>query len=163
MVHLAWKYRIKYGKAWRAKQCALKLVYGDWAEAYQRLPSLLHAMKAKNPGMHFEYVPRQTDNGDEVFGRAFWAFGQCIEALKHCSDVMSIDGTFLTGKYSGTLLVAIANDANRQLVPLAFAIVEKESNSSWSWFLRAVRKVVVALGHDICVISDRHAGILNAV
>jgi hypothetical protein len=37
---------------------ALKLIYGDWAEAYERLPVMLYAMKAKNPGMHFEYVPK---------------------------------------------------------------------------------------------------------
>jgi hypothetical protein len=47
---------VKYGRAWRVKQRALKLIYGDWAEVYERLPAMLHAMKAKNPRMHFEYV-----------------------------------------------------------------------------------------------------------
>lgn len=167
MVRLSWQYRIKYGKAWRAKQRALKICYGDWAEAYERLPAMLHAMKAKNPGMHFEYVPKpetvREGDGRQIFYRAFWAFGQCIEAFKHCRDVLSIDGTFLTGKYKGTMLIAIGMDANRQLVPLAFAIVDKESTSSWGWFLRLVRKVVVGPGREICVISDRHAGILNSV
>jgi len=77
--------------------------------------------------------------------------------------VLTIDGTFLTGKYEGTLLIAIGQDANHQLVPLAFAIVEKENTLSWSWFLRLVRKIVVGPGREICVISDRHAGILNVV
>jgi hypothetical protein len=27
-------YRIKYGKAWRAKQQAWKMIYGDWEEGY---------------------------------------------------------------------------------------------------------------------------------
>jgi hypothetical protein len=31
---VAWGYHVKYGRAWRAKQHALKLIYGDWAEAY---------------------------------------------------------------------------------------------------------------------------------
>jgi hypothetical protein len=58
VVMVTWGYHVKYGRAWRAKQHALKLIYGDWAEAYERLPAMLHAMKANNLGMHFEYVPK---------------------------------------------------------------------------------------------------------
>jgi transposase-like protein len=122
-------------------------------------------MKAVNPGMHFEYLPNEgeTRNGREVFGRAFWAFGQSIKAFKWCRLVVTIDGTFLTSKFEGTLLICIGTDAEDQLVPLAFAIVQKEDTSSWSWFLKLVRQVVIGLERDVCVISNRHAGILNAV
>jgi hypothetical protein len=68
-----------------------------------------------------------------------------MEAFKHCCDVLSIDGIFLMGKYEGTMLIAIGIDADHQLVPLAFAIVEKENNGSWGWFLRLVQRVVVSL------------------
>jgi hypothetical protein len=127
---------------------------------------MLYAMKVKNPGMHLEYVLKSNVMGPEgrqYFFRAFWIFGQCIEAFKHCCDVLSIDDTFLTGKYECTILIAIGIDVDRQLVPLAFVIVEKENNNSWGWFLCLVRRVVVGSGREICVISDRHAGILNAV
>jgi transposase-like protein len=77
--------------------------------------------------------------------------------------VLFIDGTFLMGKYEGTMLIATAIDADHQLVPLYFAIMEKENNSSLGWFLHLVRRVVVGPRHEVCVISDRHAGILNAV
>jgi hypothetical protein len=40
-------YRIKYGKAWRAKQRAWKMIYGDWEEGYEKLPALFNAIKAK--------------------------------------------------------------------------------------------------------------------
>jgi hypothetical protein len=76
---------------------------------------------------------------------------------------MSIDGTFLTGKYEGTILIAIGIDADHQLVPLTFAIVEKENNDSCSWFLCLVQRVVVVPGCEICVISSTHARILNVV
>jgi hypothetical protein len=46
-------------------------------------------------------------------------------------DVLSINGTFLTRKYEGTMLITIGINADRQLVPLAFAIVEKENSGSW--------------------------------
>ena len=49
-----------------------------------------------------------------------------MRAFQHCRPVISIDGTFLTGQFKGTLLVAIASDANNRLMPLAFALVEAE-------------------------------------
>jgi hypothetical protein len=36
-----------------------------------------------------------------------------VKAFKHCSDVLSIDGTFLTREYEGTILIAIGIDADR--------------------------------------------------
>jgi hypothetical protein len=156
---------VKYGKAWRAKQRALEIIFVDWEEAYERLPVMLNTMKAINPGMHFEYFPKEGEwrNARQVFGRAFWAFGQSIEAFKHCRLVVSIDGTFLTRKFEGTMLICIGTDSEDQLVPLSFAIVRKEDTDSWCWFLRLVRQVVIGPGRDVCVISDRHASILNVV
>jgi hypothetical protein len=90
-------------------------------------------MKAKNPEMHFEYVPKSDVielEGRQYFLRTFWIFGQCVKAFKHCCDVLSIDGTFLTGKYEDTMLIAIGIDADHQRVPLAFVIVE-ENSGSW--------------------------------
>jgi hypothetical protein len=55
---VAWGYCVKYGRPWWAKQHALKLIYGDWAEVYECLSIMLHAMKAKNLGIHFEYVSK---------------------------------------------------------------------------------------------------------
>jgi hypothetical protein len=52
-----------------------------------------------------------------------------VEAFKHYCDVLYIDGMFLTGKYEGTMLIAIGIDVDRQLVPLAIAIVEESSAS----------------------------------
>jgi hypothetical protein len=115
VVMVAFGYRVKYGRAWHAKQCALKLIYYDWAKVYEPLPAMLHAMKAKNPGMHFAYVPKPEvirPEGRQYFLRAFWTFGQCMEAFKHCCDVMCIDGTYLMGKYEGTMLIAIGIDAD---------------------------------------------------
>ena len=77
--------------------------------------------------------------------------------------MLSIDGTFLLGKYMGTVLVAIACDADNTLVPLEFALVERENKDSWGWFLRLVRIHVIGPGREVGVISDRHQGILSAV
>jgi hypothetical protein len=84
--------------------------------------------------MHFEYFPKPEVMGPEgrqYFLRAFWTFRHCVEAFKHCCDVLSIDDIFFMGKYEGTMLIAIGINVDRQLVPLAFAIVEKDNNGSW--------------------------------
>ena len=126
-------YVITYGKAWRAKQRAWKMIYGDQEDGYEQLPVLFNAIKAVNLGMHYEYIQKPNAQKDErqIFFRAFWCFPQCVEAFRHCHPVFSIDGTFLIGKYQGTLLIAISCDANNKLVFLAFALVEKENNDSW--------------------------------
>jgi hypothetical protein len=118
-----------------------------------------------NLGMHYEYIPRLDawKDGRHILFYAFWCFPQCVEAFRHCRLVFSIDGTFLIDKYRGTLLIAISCDTNNKLIPLVFALVERENNDSWGWFLRLVRIHVVGPGREVDVISDRHQGILNAM
>nr|GEY34104.1 hypothetical protein [Tanacetum cinerariifolium] len=50
-----------------------------------------------------------------------------------------------------------------RILPLAFGIAENESYASWFWFLFNVKKHVVKESERICLISDRHAGILKVV
>lgn len=64
-------------------------------------------------------------------------------------------------KYKGHLLLAVALNGNREIFPLAYAVVDGESTHSWSWFLRLVAQKIIA-GERVCVISDRHAGMINA-
>jgi hypothetical protein len=126
------KYDTKYEKAWRTKQHACKMIYGDWEEGYEQLPAMFNAMKAANPDMHYDYIskPNEWNDRRQIFFRAFRCFPQCVEAFRYCRPVLSIDGTFLLGKYMGTLLLAISGDADNALVPLAFALVERENKDS---------------------------------
>ena len=92
-------------------------------------------------------------------------FGASRNALSHSSiwPVILVDGTFLTGKHRGTLMMAIAVDPEGQLVPVAFALAESETNDSWSWFMKLVRVNVLGPPRQVCMISDRHRGFLNCV
>ena len=65
----------------------------------------------------------------------------------------------------GVLLIAMAIDANNKVLPLTFAVVDKESRSSWGWFLECFRISLgdVIANKDICVLSYRHKGIQNAI
>ena len=77
--------------------------------------------------------------------------------------MLCIDGTFLTGKYKGTILTAIGVDCNNQIIPITFAFVESENTENWYWFLERVKWHVVAERPGVCLISDRHSGLLAAI
>lgn len=49
--------------------------------------------------------------------------------------LVAADGTFLTGRFVLTLLLAVGIDANGHNVILAWAVVESENRNSWEYFL----------------------------
>nr|XP_029147415.1 uncharacterized protein LOC114925060 [Arachis hypogaea] len=73
-------------------------------------------------------VGGQVDESQAYFHRLFWTFPPCIEAFRHCKPLISIDGTHLYGKYGRMLLIAIAQDGNSNILPVAFALVEDRHN-----------------------------------
>lgn len=97
------------------------------------------------------------------FKRVFWTFKPCIDAFAYCIPVLQIDGTHLYGKYRGVLLTATAVDGFHHLLTIAFAIVEGENIASWAWFMERVKKLVVLQRTGVCVIFDRHSGIISAM
>ena len=70
--------------------------------------------------------------------------------------MISIDGIHLYGKYKRVLMIVMATDANQKVLPLAFAVVDKESGASWGWFLECFRTLIehVMPNGGICIISD---------
>ena len=159
------KYTISYSKAYRAKRKVMEMRFGTYEASYDNLPRLLSAICHRNTGSYYDLkqYPSVDNPGKQVLQRAFFSLGACIEAFKHCRPVICIDGTFLTGKYSGQILTAIGVDGNNQVLPLAFAFVESENGDSWYWFLERLKNMVVKDRPDVCVIHDRHAGILQAM
>ena len=75
---------------------------------------------------------------------------------------MSIDCTHLYGKYKGTLFITMGCDGNNKLFPLTFSITKGENINSWGWFLACIRNRVTQRTW-ICVISNRHPGIMAAM
>ncbi|KAH0645086.1 hypothetical protein KY284_032970 [Solanum tuberosum] len=56
--------------------------------------------------------------------------------LAGCRPIIGVDGCHLKGyQKGGQLLTAIGIDANNNMYPVAFAIVEGELKETWSWFL----------------------------
>ena len=96
------------------------------------MPKWLKALTDSNLGSRVIWrTILATMPGYAIFERVFWAFGPSIEGFQYCRLVISIDGTFLYGKYRGTLLIASMWNGDNKLFPLAFAIMEKETDDSW--------------------------------
>jgi len=58
----------------------------------------------------------------------------------------------LYSKYKGTLLVAVAQDDNNKILPIAFDVVGSELAGSWFFFLQNL-KIHVTPQHGLCFIS----------
>ncbi|KAH1211546.1 hypothetical protein GmHk_14G039966 [Glycine max] len=161
-------YKVSYKKAWLAKQKVITIEYDDWDKSYAKLSSWLTHMQNHSPGSYFQVLHDDFIVGNTVsrehhqFHRFFWTFGQCKEAFKYCKSIIQVDGTHLYGKYRGTLLMATSQDGNGGVLPLAFAVVEGETLTTWSWFLAHLREHVTDK-NGICLISDRHASIKSVV
>ncbi|CAN6721796.1 unnamed protein product [Malus baccata var. baccata] len=76
--------------------------------------------------------------------------------------VVAVDGTFLKGKYLGTLFVAVCHDGQNQIYPLAFGVGDSENDASWTWFLTKLRSAIGEVA-DLVFVSDRHGSIGKAV
>ncbi|XP_029146864.1 uncharacterized protein [Arachis hypogaea] len=167
-VQSKFNYTISYRKAWLAKQKAVESIFGGWEASYEALPIWFEAMCHKEPSavVHFQTMPAY--QGDDlvpnirVLHRVFWSYYPCIRAFRHCKPIVQVDGTHLYGKYKGCLLVAVSQDGNNNIVPIAFAIVEGETSDAWHFFLSNLRQHVVRRD-DVGLISDRHDSIRSAV
>ncbi|XP_024013180.1 uncharacterized protein LOC112087498 [Eutrema salsugineum] len=89
------------------------------------------------------------------------ALAACISGWKHLKPVVVVDGTHLTGKYKGCLLTASGKDSNYQVFPIAFAVVDAESDQTWRWFFEKLVDII-SDSSDLTIISDRHGGIAKA-
>jgi hypothetical protein len=159
------RYHISYGKAYMAKKKVMEMRWRTYEASYDNLPRLLNTIVVLNPVSHYDikaynHVSRP---GKQVLQQPFLALGSTIAAFKHCRPVICIDDTFLTGKYKGTILTAVAADGNNQLLPLAIAFAEGGNGDSWYWFLERLKQMVVGDMSDVSVIHDRHKGILQAI
>ncbi|RYR58692.1 hypothetical protein Ahy_A05g024577 [Arachis hypogaea] len=109
---------------------------------YITLPIWLKAMNVNMPRSHVQI--------------------KMLPVYRESEEVQGVDGTHLYGKYKGALMVAVAQDGNQNIVPIAFAIVEGETADVWEFFLTNLRRYVVTID-GVGIISDRHTFIDTVV
>nr|XP_040244155.1 uncharacterized protein LOC120963555 [Aegilops tauschii subsp. strangulata] len=131
----------------------------DESDEEENVEELLHTLQQRNLGTYVDiqdlFMPELPTV--RVLQCLFFSFGVCIEAFRHCRPMICVDGTFHTGKYKGQILIAIGQDGQNQVVPLAFSFVESENIESWTWFFRQLKISVVKEKPNVCILHDRHA------
>jgi hypothetical protein len=81
-------------------------------------------------------VNREIGLDPPVFKRIYICLDACKKGFSAgCRRVIGLDGCFFKGQTNGELLCAIGRDANNQMYPIAWAVVAKENNEEWDWFM----------------------------
>nr|KAJ0190406.1 hypothetical protein LSAT_V11C800448770 [Lactuca sativa] len=138
-------------------------IYGTWESNLAELPKYIATLQTLNPNTIVKWF--HNPNGSShvaTFKYIFWAFGPAINAFHLCRPVISIHACHLRGSYKGKMLIVVTKDANNNILPVSYAIVDEETTHNWSWFLYQFRHFV-AQDRQLCVISDRHQGIIHAM
>lgn len=151
--------QLNYSQAWRAKEVAREQLQGSYKEAYSQLPLLCEKIKETNPGSIATFVTKE----DSSFHRLFISFYASISGFKQGSrPLLFLDNAVLNSKYQGVMLIATAADAEEGVFPVAFAIVDAETEENWLWFLEQL-KSALSESRRITFVADFQNGLKEAI
>ncbi|GJY69603.1 hypothetical protein Tco_0472585 [Tanacetum coccineum] len=124
----------------KAKSAAINQVKGDYRQQYSMLRDYCLELRRVNPDTTIK-IEVERDSYHELQTRVFKKIYICLGPLKKGfkageKDLLGLDGAFMKGPYPDQLLTIIGLDGNNG------AIMEKETISSWTWFLEC-------LGYDL--------------
>lgn len=154
---------VSIGQCRRAKKWAKQLIEGKLTEHYGRIWDYAHEILRSNPGSTCKVGVTANPDGNNYFHRFYICFKALSEGWKTgCRKVIGLDGCFLKGEIKGELLTAIGRDANNQVYPIAWAVVDVENKPNWTWFLELLSDdLSLDGGRGLVVISDQHKVIIN--
>ena len=145
----------------RTKEQAVDNTVGNAEDSFLNIASYFERLKATNPGTVTAIETEPDIEGNTRFLYGFLAFGASIQGFRRLRKVLIIDGTHLSWKYKGVLLTASGQDGNFQVFPLAFAVVDGETEHAWTWFLTKFERII-ADSNSLTIISDRHLCLIKA-
>jgi hypothetical protein len=134
-----WGVDVKEHRLYRARRLAKDMIHGKMDEQYNKLWDYMETLRRTNVGSCVMMkVDRHLPDIPAKFQRLYLSLAAVKRGfLAGCRPIIGLDGCFLKGLHKGQLLAAISRDANNQMYPLAFAVVEAEIKESWTWFLEA--------------------------
>ncbi|XP_015570578.1 uncharacterized protein LOC107260768 isoform X1 [Ricinus communis] len=151
--------QLNYFQAWRGKEIAKEQLQGSYKEAYNQLPLFCEKITETNPGSYATFTTKE----DSSFQRLFVSFHASLYGfLQGCRPLLFLDGIPLKSKYQGTLLAATAADGNDGVFPVAFAVVDAETDDNWHWFLLQL-KTALSTSCPITFVADRQKGLKESI
>lgn len=151
--------QLNYFQAWRGKEIAKEQLQGSYKEAYNQLPFLCEKIMATNPGSLATCDTKE----DSSFHRLFVSFHASLGGFQQgCRPLIFLDSIPLKSKYQGTLLAATAADGDDGFFPVAFSVVDTESDDNWGWFLLQL-KSALSTSCPITFVADRQKGLTVSI
>ncbi|XP_021770228.1 uncharacterized protein LOC110734398 [Chenopodium quinoa] len=163
-IHRVHGIALSYKQAWRGKERIMATVRGSFEEGYRLLPQYVEQIERTNPGSIAAVFPNPEDNS---FHRLFVSFQASIYGfLNGCRPLLGLDRIALKSKYLGTLLLAAGYDGDGALFPLAFGVIDEETDDNWMWFLSELHSLLDLNTENmprLTILSDRQKGIVEGV
>lgn len=151
--------QLNYSQAWRAKEIAREQLQGSYKEAYTLLPYFCEKIKETNPGSVVTFSTKD----DSSFHRLFISFHASISGFQQgCRPLLFLDTTPLNSKYQGTLLAATSVDGDDGIFPVAFAVVDAETDENWLWFLQEL-KAAISTSEGITFVAAFEEGLKKSL
>ncbi|CAI9273834.1 unnamed protein product [Lactuca saligna] len=156
--------KVSWSKCYRSRCRALSLIDGNLSDHYARVWNYGHELMRSNPCSTVRISVNINPDQTTTFHRIYVCFKAIKDGWKKgCPRVIGLDGCFLKGQCKGELLTAIGRDANNQIYPIAWAVVEVGNKVNWTWFLELVSEdLSLDASRGLCVISDQHKGLVEA-
>ncbi|XP_058763696.1 uncharacterized protein LOC131637121 [Vicia villosa] len=164
IVSYRWGSKITIDQAYRAKRKALEMIQGAGIDQFRHLRSYGEELLRSNPKSTV-VIKCAENNGNPAFERIYICLDACKSGFAtYYRPIIGLDACFLKGDYRGQLMSAVGRDANNQIYPIAYVVVEAETKYSWQWFLHILLEDLGAF-NDRCYgfISDQHKGLVPAI
>ena len=141
----------------RAKHTIIRSSLSSQRDQFTRFPQYLRLLEQRNPDL---YAHLALDPDTNSFKRFFVCPQTSRQTFLHCRPFIALDGTFTKTQFIQILLLAVGIDAENHAVPLAWAMVESETEDAWCYFLIHLRQSIPEVNlPGVTVMSDQDKGL----
>jgi len=159
--------KLSRSMVYRARALAMTMITGNEEEQFGMLRSYCQALLDANSGSTCVIKTEQCQ--DQFKFRGVYI---CLDALRRgflegCRRFVGFDGCHLSSGYKGILLAAMGIDANNQMYPFAWAVVEQETYKTWHWFISMIAEDLgitdLANSNYWTFLCDKQKGLVQAL
>ena len=155
--------RTPYMPLYRARNIGRSKKWGDEALSYRKLYAYMRRILDIDEDE--SRVSYDCWNSGGIFRRLCIAPKSCRYGAQYIRPFVAFDGTHIRSAYNLTLMIAVGVDGEGHVLPLQWAIVPKENDDNWEYFLNEFKANYdeIIPWAEMVTISDRAKGLTNAV